>query len=139
MKGEKDMIKELNYKTKMEAFELRKASQEKKIVANFLSEEEKELFKKKVLEFLLKKDIVELQNLIKHDFWDNSIMLQNNKFSVLTYLISKKYIDERMVILDYTICKDGNIREFYIILETEPIITEEGKKELERLKKIYGE
>lgn len=41
------MIKELNYKTKMEAFELRKASQEKKIVANFLSEEEKELFKKK--------------------------------------------------------------------------------------------
>ena len=113
------MIKELNYKTKMEAFELRKASQEKKIVANFLSEEEKELFKKKVLELLLKKDIVELQNLIKHDFWDNSIMLQNNKFSVLTYLISKKYIDERT--LEETtavVDKDGNIREFYIILET---------------------
>lgn len=128
-------IEELNNKIKMEAEELI----EKKIVykVNFLSEEEKELFKKKVLELVSSGNIVELQNIIKEDFWDTSRILQNNKWSVLEKLTNDKYIEA--IINIYLINNISNIEERYNILDTIPVITGKGIEELKRLKKIYGE
>ena len=128
-------IEELNNKIKMEAEELI----EKKIVykVNFLSEEEKELFKKKVLELVSSGNIVELQNIIKEDFRDTSRILQNNKWSVLEKLTNDKYIEA--IINIYLINNISNIEERYNILDTIPVITGKGIEELKRLKKIYGE
>ncbi|MFZ8018699.1 hypothetical protein ACO1GU_03890 [Fusobacterium watanabei] len=128
-------IEELNNKIKIEAEELI----EKKIVykVNFLSEEEKELFKKKVLELVSSGNIVELQNIIKEDFRDTSRILQNNKWSVLEKLTNDKYIEA--IINIYLINNISNIEERYNILDTIPVITGKGIEELKRLKKIYGE
>ena len=85
-------IEELRNKTKIEAEELRKKKNsglKKEITPIFLSEEKKELFKKEVLELVSIGNIVELQNIIKEDFWDTSIMLQSNKWAVLYNLMTE--------------------------------------------------
>jgi len=120
-------IEELKNKTKIEAEELRKKKNsglKKEITPIFLSEEKKELFKKEVLELVSIGNIVKLQNIIKEDFWDTSIMLQNNKWTIIS---------------SYPIVEISNIKEFYNILESVPTITSKGIDELNRLKKKYGE
>lgn len=139
MKGEDFMsveeLIELRDKTKMEAYLLK----ERKILHKPKFIFEKELFIKNVLELILSGNIVELQNIIKEDFWDCRRMLQDNKWTILYNLINNEYIEKTTVISTYTIDEISDIREFYNILETIPIITEKGKEELKRLKKIYGE
>ena len=135
-------IEELKNKTKIEAEELRekKSSGLKKgITPIFLSEEKKELFKKEVLELVSIGNIVKLQNIIKEDFWDTSIMLQNNKWAVLYNLMNEEYINKWTIISSYPIAEISNIKEFYNILESVPTITSKGIDELNRLKKKYGE
>ena len=134
-------IEELRNKTKIEAEELRKKKNsglKKEITPIFLSEEKKELFKKEVLELVSIGNIVELQNIIKEDFWDTSIMLQNNKWVVLYNLMNEEYINKWTIISSYPIAEISNIREFYNILESVPTITSKGIDELNRLKKKYG-
>ena len=135
-------IEELKNKTKIEAEELRKKKNsglKKEITPIFLSEEKKELFKKEVLELVSIGNIVKLQNIIKEDFWDTSIMLQNNKWVVLYDLINEEYINKWTIISSYPIVEISNIKEFYNILESVPTITSKGIDELNRLKKKYGE
>ena len=134
-------IEELRNKTKIEAEELRKKKNsglKKEITPIFLSEEKKELFKKEVLELVSIGNIVELQNIIKEDFWDTSIMLQSNKWAVLYNLMNEEYINKWTIISSYPIAEISNIREFYNILESVPTITSKGTDELNRLKKKYG-
>ena len=134
-------IEELKNKTKIEAEELRKKKNsglKKEITPIFLSEEKKELFKKEVLELVSIGNIVELQNIIKEDFWDTSIMLQSNKWAVLYNLMNEEYINKWTIISSYPIAEISNIREFYNILESVPTITSKGIDELNRLKKKYG-
>ena len=134
-------IEELRNKTKIEAEELRKKKNsglKKEITPIFLSEEKKELFKKEVLELVSIGNIVELQNIIKEDFWDTSIMLQSNKLAVLYNLMNEEYINKWTIISSYPIAEISNIREFYNILESVPTITSKGIDELNRLKKKYG-
>lgn len=134
-------IEELKNKTKIEAEELRKKKNlglKKEITPIFLSEEKKELFKKEVLELVSIGNIVKLQNIIKEDFWDTSIMLQNNKWVVLYDLMNEEYINKWTIISSYPIAEISNIKEFYNILESVPTITK-GIDELNRLKKKYGE
>lgn len=134
-------IDELKNKTKIEAEELRKKKNsglKKEITPIFLSEEKKELFKKEVLELVSIGNIVELQNIIKEDFWDTSIMLQSNKWAVLYNLMNEEYINKWTIISSYPIAEISNIREFYNILESVPTITSKGIDELNRLKKKYG-
>ncbi|WP_336018653.1 hypothetical protein [Fusobacterium polymorphum] len=134
-------IEELRNKTKIEAEELRKKKNsglKKEITPIFLSEEKKELFKKEVLELVSIGNIVELQNIIKEDFWDTSIMLQSNKWAVLYNLMNEEYINKWTIISSYPIAEISNIREFYNILESVPTITSKGIDELNRLKKKYG-
>ena len=134
-------IEELRNKTKIEAEELRKKKKsglKKEITPIFLSEEKKELFKKEVLELVSIGNIVELQNIIKEDFWDTSIMLQSNKWAVLYNLMNEEYINKWTIISSYPIAEISNIREFYNILESVPTITSKGIDELNRLKKKYG-
>ena len=134
-------IEELRNKTKIEAEELRKKKNsglKKEIKPIFLSEEKKELFKKEVLELVSIGNIVELQNIIKEDFWDTSIMLQSNKWAVLYNLMNEEYINKWTIISSYPIAEISNIREFYNILESVPTITSKGIDELNRLKKKYG-
>ena len=134
-------IEELRNKTKIEAEELRKKKNsglKKEITPIFLSEEKKELFKKEVLELVSIGNIVELQNIIKEDFWDTSIMLQSNKWAVLYNLMNEEYINKWTIISSYPIAEISNIREFYNILESVPAITSKGIDELNRLKKKYG-
>lgn len=135
-------IEELINKTKTEAEELRKKKNsglKKEITPIFLSEEKKELFKKEVLELVSIGNIVKLQNIIKEDFWDTSIMLQNNKWVVLYNLMNEEYINKWTIISSYPIVEISNIKEFYNILESVPTITSKGIDELNRLKKKYGE
>ena len=135
-------IDELKNKTKIEAEELRKKKNsglKKEITPIFLSEEKKELFKKEVLELVSIGNIVELQNIIKEDFWDTSIMLQSNKWAVLYNLMNEEYINKWTIISSYPIAEISNIKEFYNILESVPTITSKGIDELNRLKKKYGE
>ena len=135
-------IEELKNKTKIEAEELRKKKNsgiKKEITPIFLSEEKKELFKKEVLELVSIGNIVKLQNIIKEDFWDTSIMLQNNKWVVLYDLMNEEYINKWTIISSYPIVEISNIKEFYNILESVPTITSKGIDELNRLKKKYGE
>jgi hypothetical protein len=135
-------IEELKNKTKIEAEELRKKKNsglKKEITPIFLSEEKKELFKKEVLELVSIGNIVKLQNIIKEDFWDTSIMLQNNKWAVLYDLMNEEYINKWTIISSYPIVEISNIKEFYNILESFPTITSKGIDELNRLKKKYGE
>lgn len=135
-------IEELKNKTKIEAEELRKKKNsglKKEITPIFLSEEKKELFKKEVLELVSIGNIVKLQNIIKEDFWDTSIMLQNNKWVVLYDLMNEEYINKWTIISSYPIVEISNIKEFYNILESVPTITSKGINELNRLKKKYGE
>ena len=135
-------IEELKNKTKIEAEELRKKKNsglKKEITPIFLSEEKKELFKKEVLELVSIGNIVKLQNIIKEDFWDTSIMLQNNKWVVLYNLMNEEYINKWTIISSYPIVEISNIKEFYNILESVPTITSKGIDELNRLKKKYGE
>lgn len=135
-------IEELKNKTKIEAEELRKKKNsglKKEITPIFLSEEKKELFKKEVLELVSIRNIVKLQNIIKEDFWDTSIMLQNNKWVVLYNLMNEEYINKWTIISSYPIVEISNIKEFYNILESVPTITSKGIDELNRLKKKYGE
>ena len=135
-------IEELKKKTKIEAEELRKKKNsglKKEITPIFLSEEKKELFKKEVLELVSIGNIVKLQNIIKEDFWDTSIMLQNNKWVVLYDLMNEEYINKWTIISSYPIVEISNIKEFYNILESVPTITSKGIDELNRLKKKYGE
>ena len=135
-------IEELKNKTKIEAEELREKKNsglKKEITPIFLSEEKKELFKKEVLELVSIGNIVKLQNIIKEDFWDTSIMLQNNKWSVLYNLMNEEYINKWTIISSYPIAEISNIIEFYNILESVPTITSKGIDELNRLKKKYGE
>ena len=135
-------IEELKNKTKIEAEELRKKKNsglKKEITPIFLSEEKKELFKKEVLELVSIGNIVKLQNIIKEDFWDTSIMLQNNKWVVLYDLMNEEYINKWTIISSYPIAEISNMREFYNILESVPTITSKGIDELNRLKKKYGE
>ena len=135
-------IEELKNKTKIEAEELRKKKNsglKKEITPIFLSEEKKELFKKEVLELVSIGNIVKLQNIIKEDFWDTSIMLQNNKWVVLYDLMNEEYINKWTIISSYPIAEISNIKEFYNILESVPTITSKGIDELNRLKKKYGE
>lgn len=135
-------IEELKNKTKIEAEELRKKKNsglKKEITPIFLSEEKKELFKKEVLELVSIGNIVELQNIIKEDFWDASIMLQSNKWTVLYNLMNEEYINKWTIISSYPIAEILNIKEFYNILESVPTITSKGIDELNRLKKKYGE
>lgn len=135
-------IEELKNKTKIEAKELRKKKNsglKKEITPIFLSEEKKELFKKEVLELVSIGNIVKLQNIIKEDFWDTSIMLQNNKWVVLYNLMNEEYINKWTIISSYPIAEISNIKEFYNILESVPTITSKGIDELNRLKKKYGE
>ena len=135
-------IEELKNKTKIEAEELRKKKNsglKKEITPIFLSEEKKELFKKEVLELVSIGNIVKLQNIIKEDFWDTSIMLQNNKWAVLYNLMNEEYINKWTIISSYPIAEISNIKEFYNILESVPTITSKGIDELNRLKKKYGE
>ena len=135
-------IEELKNKTKIEAEELRKKKNsglKKEITPIFLSEEKKELFKKEVLELVSIGNIVELQNIIKEDFWDASIMLQSNKWAVLYNLMNEEYINKWTIISSYPIAEISNIKEFYNILESVPTITSKGIDELNRLKKKYGE
>ena len=111
-------IEELRNKTKIEAEELRKKKNsglKKEITPIFLSEEKKELFKKEVLELVSIGNIVELQNIIKEDFWDTSIMLQSNKWAVLYNLMNEEYINKWTIISSYPIAEISNIREFYNI------------------------
>ena len=134
-------IEELRNKTKIEAEELRKKKNsglKKEITPIFLSEEKKELFKKEVLELVSIGNIVELQNIIKEDFWDTSIMLQSNKWAVLYNLMNEEYINKWTIISSYPIAEILNIKEFYNILESVPTITSKGIDELNRLKKKYG-
>ena len=134
-------IEELRNKTKIEDEELRKKKNtglKKEITPIFLSEEKKELFKKEVLELVSIGNIVELQNIIKEDFWDTSIMLQSNKWAVLYNLMNEEYINKWTIISSYPIAEISNIREFYNILESVPTITSKGIDELNRLKKKYG-
>ena len=134
-------IEELRNKTKIEAEELRKKKNsglKKEITPIFLSEEKKELFKKEVLELVSIGNIVELQNIIKEDFWDTSIMLQSNKWAVLYNLMNEEYINKWTIISSYPIAEISNIREFYNILESVPTITSKGIDELNRLKRKYG-
>ena len=134
-------IEELRNKTKIEAEELRKKKNsglKKEITPIFLSEEKKELFKKEVLELVSIGNIVELQNIIKEDFWDTSIMLQSNKWAVLYNLMNEEYINKWTIISSYPIAEISNIREFYNILESVPTIISKGIDELNRLKKKYG-
>ena len=134
-------IEELRNKTKIEAEELRKKKNsglKKEITPIFLSEEKKELFKKEVLELVSIGNIVELQNIIKEDFWDTSIMLQSNKWAVLYNLMNEEYINKWTIISSYPIAEISNIREFYNILESVPTITSKGIDELNKLKKKYG-
>ena len=135
-------IEELKNKTKIEAEELRKKKNsglKKEITPIFLSEEKKELFKKEVRELVSIGNIVELQNIIKEDFWDTSIMLQSNKWAVLYNLMNEEYINKWTIISSYPIAEILNIKEFYNILESVPTITSKGIDELNRLKKKYGE
>ena len=135
-------IEELKNKTKIEAEELRKKKNsglKKEITPIFLSEEKKELFKKEVLELVSIGNIVELQNIIKEDFWDASIMLQSNKWAVLYNLMNEEYINKWTIISSYPIAEILNIKEFYNILESVPTITSKGIDELNRLKKKNGE
>ena len=135
-------IEELKNKTKIEAEELRKKKNsglKKEITSIFLSEEKKELFKKEVLELVSIGNIVELQNIIKEDFWDASLMLQSNKWTVLYNLMNEEYINKWTIISSYPIAEILNIKEFYNILESVPTITSKGIDELNRLKKKYGE
>ena len=135
-------IEELKNKTKIEAEELREKKSsglKKEITPIFLSEEKKELFKKEVLELVSIGNIVKLQNIIKEDFWDTSIMLQNNKWVVLYDLMNEEYINKWTIISSYPIAEISNIKEFYNILESVPTITSKGIDELNRLKKKYGE
>jgi hypothetical protein len=135
-------IEELKNKTKIEAKELRKKKNsrlKKEITPIFLSEEKKELFKKEVLELVSIGNIVKLQNIIKEDFWDTSIILQNNKWVVLYNLMNEEYINKWTIISSYPIAEISNIKEFYNILESVPTITSKGIDELNRLKKKYGE
>ena len=135
-------IEELKNKTKIEAEELREKKSsglKKEITPIFLSEEKKELFKKEVLELVSIGNIVKLQNIIKEDFWDTSIMLQNNKWVVLYNLMNEEYINKWTIISSYPIAEISNIKEFYNILESVPTITSKGIDELNRLKKKYGE
>lgn len=135
-------IEELKNKTKIEAEELRKKKNsglKKEITPIFLSEEKKELFKKEVLELVSIGNIVKLQNIIKEDFWDTSIILQNNKWVVLYDLMNEEYINKWTIISSYPIVEISNIKEFYNILESVPTITSKGIDELNRLKKKYGE
>lgn len=135
-------IEELKNKTKIEAEELREKKSsglKKEITPIFLSEEKKELFKKEVLELVSIGNIVKLQNIIKEDFWDTSIMLQNNKWAVLYNLMNEEYINKWTIISSYPIAEISNIKEFYNILESVPTITSKGIDELNRLKKKYGE
>ena len=135
-------IEELKNKAKIEAEELRKKKNsrlKKEITPIFLSEEKKELFKKEVLELVSIGNIVKLQNIIKEDFWDTSIILQNNKWVVLYNLMNEEYINKWTIISSYPIAEISNIKEFYNILESVPTITSKGIDELNRLKKKYGE
>ena len=121
----------------MEAYTLKErkfSDYERKIEAYFIPEDYIELFEKKVLELVLNGNIVELQNIIKHDFvieYGN----KKSKWEILNNLMSKEYI--KGIISVCTIIKISNVSECYNILDTVPIITEKGKEELKRLKKIY--
>jgi len=132
---------ELRDKTIMEAEELirRKYSQsERKIIPYFFSEDQKELFKMKVLELILNENIIELQNIIKVDFIDYR-QNKESKWQILYNLMNEEYIDKKTLILSFNIDKILTVEENYNILESIPTITEKGKEELKRLKKIYGE
>ena len=132
---------ELRDKTIMEAEELirRKYSQsERKIIPYFFSEDQKELFKMKVLELILNENIIELQNIIKVDFIDYR-QNKESKWQILYNLMNEEYIDKKTLILNFNIDKILTVEENYNILESIPTITEKGKEELKRLKKIYGE
>lgn len=135
-----ELIK-LRDKTIMEAEELirRKYSQsERKIIPYFFSEDQKELFKMKVLELILNENIIELQNIIKVDFIDYR-QNKESKWQILYNLMNEEYIDKKTLILSFNIDKILTVEENYNILESIPTITEKGKEELKRLKKIYGE
>ena len=145
MKGDNFMsieeLIELRDKTIMEAEELRRRKyfqSERKITAYFISEDQKELFKKKVLELILNEDIIELQNIIKVDFIDYR-QNKESKWQILHSLMNEEYIDKKTLILIFNIDKILNVEENYNILESIPTITEKGIEELKKLKKIYGE
>lgn len=92
----------------------------------------------KVLELILNENIIELQNIIKVDFIDYR-QNKESKWQILYNLMNEEYIDKKTLILSFNIDKILTVEENYNILESIPTITEKGKEELKRLKKIYGE
>lgn len=137
---EKD-FESLNQKTLNESKEESKNFKDKSVTLKFMNENEKQYFIKKILQLVSDENIVELQNILKNDTLKvKKIKHGNTKYRLFSSLIEVGYINS----LEPTIYEIGriellndNVLKANIILNSIPTLTNEGFKELERLKEIY--
>ena len=131
----------LNQKTLNESIEERNNFYNLKIgciSSRFMNENEKKYFIKKILQLISDENIIELQDILKNDILNYKNPIQkNSKYNIFTSLIENKYINNKLVPMNFVINREDDISKTNVILNSIPTLTNEGFKELERLKEIY--
>lgn len=131
----------LNQKTLNESIEERNNFYNLKIgciSSRFMNENEKQYFIKKILQLISDENIIELQDILKNDILNYKNPIQkNSKYNIFTSLIENKYINNNLVPMNFVINREDDISKTNVILNSIPTLTNEGFKELERLKEIY--
>ena len=108
------------------------------ISSKIISETEEKKFIKKILQLISDENIVELQSILKNDILNYKNPRQkNSKYNIFTSLIENKYINNKLVPMNFVINREDDISKTNVILNSIPTLTNEGFKELERLKEIY--
>lgn len=131
----------LNQKTLNESIEERNNFYNFKsggISSKIIGETEEKKFIKKILQLISDENIVELQSILKNDILNYKNPRQkNSKYNIFTSLIENKYINNKLVPMNFVINREDDISKTNVILNSIPTLTNEGFKELERLKEIY--
>ncbi|WP_339013262.1 hypothetical protein LDK02_03570 [Fusobacterium animalis] len=107
------------------------------ISSKIIGETEKR-FIKKILQLISDENIVELQSILKNDILNHKNPRQkNSKYNIFVSLIENEYINSELVPTNFVITRVDDISKTNVILNSIPTLTNEGFKELERLKEIY--
>lgn len=107
------------------------------ISSKIIGETEKRLIKK-ILQLISDENIVELQSILKNDILNHKNPRQkNSKYNIFVSLIENEYINSELVPTNFVITRVDDISKTNVILNSIPTLTNEGFKELERLKEIY--
>ncbi|WP_315281343.1 hypothetical protein [Fusobacterium hwasookii] len=107
------------------------------ISSKIIGETEKR-FIKKILQLISDENIVELQSILKNDILNHKNPRQkNSKYNIFVSLIENEYINSELVPTNFVITRVDDISKTNVILNSIPTLTNEGFKELEKLKENY--